>query len=82
MTHRTRTALRGPDRLETRLAPAVTIVSAATARFTDVDGDVATITVSAGTVTAPLSGHRRSPGPPGSRPHAPVQSTLATISRS
>jgi hypothetical protein len=40
--------------LESRLAPAVTIVNAHTATFTDIDGDRATVTVSAGTLTAGL----------------------------
>jgi hypothetical protein len=42
------------ESLESRLAPAVTIVNATTATFTDIDGDLATVKVSAGTLTAGL----------------------------
>lgn len=53
MTSRSRSIL-AVECLESRLAPAVTIVNATTATFTDVDGDLATIKVSTGTLTAGL----------------------------
>src|SRR5436309_9817748 len=40
--------------LESRLTPSVTVVNATTAKFTDVDGDLVTIKVSSGTLTAGL----------------------------
>jgi hypothetical protein len=44
----------GLQALESRLVPTVTIVNATTAKFTDIDGDLATIKVSKGTLTAGL----------------------------
>jgi hypothetical protein len=53
MTTRSRNSLRGPQLLESRLAPAaVTIVNPTTATFTDVDGDAVTVRVSRGNLTA------------------------------
>jgi hypothetical protein len=40
--------------LESRLAPAVTVATATTATYTDIDGDKVTVKVSAGTLTAGL----------------------------
>src|SRR5207247_6893856 len=40
------------EQLETRYVPAVTIVNALTATYTDVDGDHVTVKVTAGTLTA------------------------------
>jgi hypothetical protein len=56
---RSNTNMRRPTRLaidvlESRTTPAVTIVNATTATFTDVDGDLATVKVSKGTLTAGL----------------------------
>src|SRR5262249_8460616 len=51
VTRRTRLHL---ESLESRDAPAVTIVNPTTATFTDVDGDKVTIRVSAGTLTPGL----------------------------
>jgi hypothetical protein len=42
------------EALESRTTPTVTIVNATTATFTDVDGDLATVRVSKGTLTAGL----------------------------
>jgi len=53
MQSRTRAALE-VEPLESRLHPTVSIVNATTATFTDIDGDVVTIRVSAGTLNSNL----------------------------